>query len=68
MTAKDQAKLLDQGFIIIRQEGANSLLPKKIKFKSALHREWKTMEKFATNAAMQRYATELLKHHMTVED
>ncbi|MGN6604539.1 MAG: hypothetical protein ACTHK8_18920 [Ginsengibacter sp.] len=67
MTAKDQAKLLDQGFIIIRQQGGN-LLPKKIKFKSALHREWKTMETFVTNAAMQRYANELLKHHMTVED
>lgn len=68
MTAKDQVKLLNAGFTIIRKEGENTLSEKKIKFKSTLHHEWKTLDKYPTNAAMQRAAKELLENRMIVED
>ena len=68
MTAKDQVKLLKAGFTIIRKEGAETFTGKKIKFKSALHPEWKTLDKYPTNAAMQRAINEFLQNPMTVED
>lgn len=69
MTAKDQLKLINAGFTIIRKEGEKNLFGKKIKYKDAEHHEWATLYgNFVSNAAMQRKVTELLKMQTFVED
>ena len=76
MQAKDQLKLLNAGFKVIRQ----SITPTYaggvvkgsiicIKYKDADHHEWCVLEKdFKSKAAVQRRVDELLKDQKIVED
>ncbi len=69
MTAKDQIKIINAGFTIIRREGAESFSNKKIKYKSKDQREWATLEDgFTSNYKMDNRVKELLKISTIVED
>ena len=69
MTAKDQLKLLDAGFTIIRMEGRGTFSDKRIKYKNKEQRGWATLVSgFKSNSAMQKRVTELLKISTIVED
>lgn len=69
MNAKDQQKLVNAGFTIIRKEGEFAATGLRIKVKGKGSHEWKTLEKdFPTRAALDRRMTELLKDPKTVED
>ena len=65
MTAKDQLKLLNAGFTIIRKEESAM----KIKFKDRKNHDWKTLSSgFASKAALQREVDHLLKSSIIIED
>jgi hypothetical protein len=65
MTAKDQLKLLKQGFMIIRKEETRLI----IKAKSPTQTEWAVLRKgYKTKAALNRDMAELLKLDFTIED
>lgn len=65
MTQKDQNKILDVGFMIIRPDYFRLL----IKYKSTYSRDWKTAEKgFKTKSAVEKRMKELLEDQYTIED
>ena len=65
MTAKDQLKLLNAGFTIIRKEETAM----KIKYKSREHPEWRTLScGYTSKAALQKEMDRLLKSSDIVED
>lgn len=75
MTATDQQKVLDAGFLIIRKEPDCSekyeagSCTAKIKQKTKENRDWHILEKgFKSNYAMEQRVKELLKDRMTVLD
>lgn len=70
MNAKDQAKIIDAGFTIIRKEfSTDNKMPHRIKAKTKEKREWHTLEnKFPSKAALERRFDELLNYPFTVED
>ena len=71
MNAKDQVKVLNAGFMLIRSEipaSVGSFLG-KIKCKTIQRREWHTLETgFISKASMDRRIAELLKSDKVVED
>jgi hypothetical protein len=65
MNQKDQLKVINSGFTIIRKEEAAM----KIKFKNKDNHDWKTLSnRFASKAALQRRVDELLKISTVIED
>ncbi len=76
MQAKDQLKLLNAGFTIIRKSitpvyaGGNIIGSAcAIKYKTSENHEWRVMEKgFTSKAALQRRVDELLKNDKIVEE
>ena len=68
MNAKNQVKVLNAGFTIIRKE-VTHLTEKRIKAKTKLQMEWHTLEKdFKSAAAMDRRVNELLENKKFIED
>lgn len=71
MTAKDQKKLLDAGFIILRRQVQHIIshdFSRKLFFKSKEHPNWCVVKKeFKSAAEMDRAINEMLKDKMTVE-
>lgn len=65
MTAKDQLKLLNAGFTIIRKNETDLC----IKYKSRDAPDWRILAKgFASRAALNRRMNEFLIDEKTVED
>ena len=65
MNAKDQVKVLNAGFTIIRMEVSTL----RIKAKTKIKRDWHTLRKdFPSEAAMKRYMKELLENRYIIED
>jgi hypothetical protein len=64
MTARDQQKLIREGFILIRSE--NNPSP-RIKMKFGSSSEWRTMKKFETKAARDREMKMLLIMYLVIE-
>ena len=65
MTQKDQLKVMNQGFKIIRADQHSLLI--KYKAKDCLHLKV-LYNGFPTKAALQRKMDELLKYDFTIED
>lgn len=72
MDAKNQQKLLDAGFTIVRAQAQQKNINKwscSIKVKTMKQREWTTLENdFESKAGMERRMKELLVDAMVVED
>ncbi|HNP24654.1 MAG TPA: hypothetical protein PKM63_21725 [Panacibacter sp.] len=65
MDATDQKKLLDQGFVIIREDAAGL----RIKAKTKSRCEWHTLQRgFKSYSEMRRVMDALLDGPLTVED
>lgn len=65
MTAQDQIKVLNAGFMILRRD----YFRLKIKCKTKDFPEWRTLEKdFASKAEIDRRMTDLLKRRRVIED
>lgn len=65
MTQKDQIKVINAGFTIIRAD----YFRMSIKFKSNLSTEWKTGEKgFKTKKELEERMKQLLEHSHFIED
>ncbi len=69
MNAKDQFKVINSGFTIIRREGEQTFAGKKIKFKNKDKHEWATLHKdFKSNSEMDRMMKKLLALSTIIED
>ena len=69
MNGRDQQKLINAGFTIIRKEDFNLNGSLRIKTKGNGSHEWRTLEKgFATKAALERRMKKLLEDEKTIED
>ena len=69
MNQKDQLKVINAGFTIIRKEGQTGFSELRIKHKDKWKREWATLEKgFKSAAEMERRMKELLKLSTVIED
>ena len=65
MTAKDQQKIIEKGFRIIRVD----LFRMKIKYKNIIQPEWATLEDgFKTKKEILERMKELLTDRMTIEE
>lgn len=65
MTAQDQIKVLNAGFMILRRD----YFRLKIKCKTKDFTEWRTLEKdFASKAEIDRRMNDLLKRKKVIED
>jgi hypothetical protein len=65
MDAKNQLKVIQAGFTIIRADDQPNV---RIKAKNERYKDWATLEKFDTKAARDRYMAELLKNPLVIED
>jgi hypothetical protein len=73
MTTKDQLKLLNAGFTIIRPEvshiAMNKVITRKIKAKTTCRHEWHTLETgFITDVIFKKRIAKLLESPTVVQD
>jgi hypothetical protein len=65
MTAKDQLKVIRNGFTIIRKDEVNL----RLKFKNTLAPEWRNTEiKYSSKRALKDHVKELLEDSYFIED
>ena len=65
MNAKDQAKLLEARYTIIRRDDQPAI---RIKYKDYNCREWRTLKKYETKAERDREADAMLESSFFIED
>jgi hypothetical protein len=65
MNAKDQLKVIQAGFTILRFDDYPNI---RIKIRNVEHKDWATLEVFKTKAARDRYMADLLVDPFVVED
>jgi len=65
MDQKSQAKVMDEGFMIIRCDDKPSI---RIKYKGPGSHEWRTLSNHDTKAARERERLRLTEDPMIIED